>query len=780
MKLRITIGIVVVMFAVLCSACETQYIDTTKPEAELVSLKIGNLVMEGEGLIPKPVDNRDWDDEDFDLYDEDKFKFSVISFKRESDLVNAWFEPTVSKGAKVKWGVANRTVRPNDFYDTRVPATFDEQDFIYFQVTSEDNEITNYYRFGTYMSSPVKELSKIKIAGREADLANPDKTWNGDLITTGSLHITQDNAGKAEIEATPWDVRSSVRYAVTAYAANKANRVEPVFGTNNELAFNDQQFLYVEVTAENTLDINIYLFTVYVGRIATIKTLTFTNPAKGDFEALGKGTAKNDWTDNSGAGSFNSPHQPAAPTGYTFAVELDEPNGKWQYAKLGTTIPSAEPAWIDPQGGNSGTPNLRFEHGEYLAIKIIPPNTKASSPNYFYKIKIGNLAAEFTVQPKSAYYNVNAANVTALAFTLDRDLTDATYQWYEANSWYGGYGFDSMGRIGHKGTTIIADPDFGKDDKSSLPVTDPLYYDVSAWHVSELDEKSNVSLHNGGNQFYRLPHPGKPIPGASGTFSGKGSGVTYVPPVDDTRKPFLSNFSNESHYYWVVITDGAGLKATSERAVIVTEWGSIWNLGKDLNQPVDKKHYIIDLHAYETDSYGLQDSPRNAIPFKDGSHRDEYKIPVTFPDDFDIMDYSVFTAQALFFLADGREWIQNWTQGDIGFWAIDPDTKEDKQVVLWYNLTNDNATRGLQSSGNDPSGSGLSLIPTHIVIKPAGTKDINTMPPFQDGLEGRPGPTYDSVGRMQPQNTNDAQGWFTPYIELSELRFEGPDRHPKN
>jgi hypothetical protein len=27
-----------------------------------------------------------------------------------------------------------------------------------------------------------------------------------------------------------------------------------------------------------------------------------------------------------------------------------------------------------------------------------------------------------------------------------------------------------------------------------------------------------------------------------------------------------------------------------------------------------------------------------------------------------------------------------------------------------------------------------------------------------------------------PQNTGDAQGWFTPYIELCEVRFEGPAR----
>jgi hypothetical protein len=807
MKLRITIGIIAAMFALVFSACETQYIDISKPEAKLLSLRIavdsGDLLIEGE-TIPAPVETRDWDDEDYNLFNAE---FETIAFKLGTDIEDAWFYPTVSKGAKVKWGVANRTVRPNDFSDTRVPATFDEGDFIYFEVTSEDGEITNYYRFGAYVSSPVKELAKIAIAGREAALAAPDKTWNGNLITPGTLHITQNGATPATIDATKKDERASLRYAITPYAANVNNRQPPAFGTNNALNFNDGEFLYVEVQAENSLDVFIYLFRVYVGRIATIQTLTFKTPDK-DFEALGKGTGKTGWTDNSGAGSFNSPHQPAD-TGFSFAVELDEVNGTWYYAKsTAASIPGAEPTWLTPQGGNSGSPSLKFANGEYLFIKVVPPHstaTVATAYTNFYKVKVGLLSAEFIEQPKPNYYN-DGVTADALKFKLDRTLTDATYQWYEANSWYGGYGFDSMGRIGHKGTTIVANPLFGTNDRGILRgatntvdhyTTDALLtaawnaadqtkdikFDVSAWHVSELDEKTNVSLHNGGNQFYRLPTPGKPVPGASGTFSGDGSSVSFVPQTN--YKPFLSNFSNESHYYWVVVTDSTGLKATSERAVIVTEQGSIWNYGKDLNQPVEKKHYIIDLHAYETPgAFGLQDSPRNTRPFIDGSHRDEYTIKVTFPEDFDIMDYSVFTAQALFFLADGREWIQNWTQGDIGFWAIDPDTIDpavpgsgtDKQVVLWYNLTNDNATRGLQSSGNDPSGSGLSVRPTRIVIKPAGTKPINQMPPFQDGLEGRPGPTYDSVGRMQPQNTNDAQGWFTPYIELSELRFEGPTR----
>jgi hypothetical protein len=35
---------------------------------------------------------------------------------------------------------------------------------------------------------------------------------------------------------------------------------------------------------------------------------------------------------------------------------------------------------------------------------------------------------------------------------------------------------------------------------------------------------------------------------------------------------------------------------------------------------------------------------------------------------------------------------------------------------------------------------------------------------------------YGADERPKPKENNDAQGWFTPYIEIVELRFEGPVR----
>jgi len=207
----------------------------------------------------------------------------------------------------------------------------------------------------------------------------------------------------------------------------------------------------------------------------------------------------------------------------------------------------------------------------------------------------------------------------------------------------------------------------------------------------------------------------------------------------------------------VVVTDRSnGRTVTSERAVVVTEWGEVWDLGRPTGTKVDKKHYIVDLHnIVPKGQVGIHGSPLNPTPFT--FKREKYAIPLTFPADFDIMNYKVCTAQARFFFKDGTPWIQNWTQGDLYF------NQGGVQQVGYYNLTNNNGTLGLAGDSKEPQGADLLVTPDEVVIAPAGEKPVDLKPPFED----------DGV---TPVNTNDAQGWFCAYIELVELRFEGPKR----
>jgi len=785
------------------SACDnstSRY--TGQTGAELLELRVQSLGTESVE-IPVPIAAIDWDFSGYNLTNAD---FVTLEFNRETDVTNVRLFPTASPRAWVEWGVGSRTARPEYFYPVGIPATFETNDYLYIKVSSEDGNNFNYYRFLIRVFSSVTHLGSVTISGRRAVV----KPGGGSLEDTqeGSISISKLEAEPATIEYETFDPSATVKFAKVGAAGG-----DPVFEDSNIITFADQDILYIEVIAQNSVDIAYYKIRVSVGRIATIKTLTLTKTSPVfTKEVVGKGTPNAAWATTL-PGSVE-----VAEVDATFAIGVvtEDPQATYLFEVVNPV--NDKPNWaVEPTWTNTtNTRTIDFNpQGTALGIKVVSDNGLAT---LYYKVQVEVLAAEFTVQPQSDYYYYYDADTKvgagtayelnwytyvgltgdkavssshpnftdaahgangvyakrALKFELDRVIPGATYQWYEANSWYGGYGFDADGRRAFKHPSVtdakgVTEAGFveyiddrgatsDQDDDDRTPKTTPagvLYSRPYRYYIEGLDEKGNVSLHNGGNNYYRLEVPGRPIPGETGS--------TYTPKVD--YRPFLQSFTSESHYYWVVVTDPASNRTvTSKRAVIVSE------------RDPTKDHYIVNLNAY-LDSTGttpgLQGNPKNLSPFTAGNHGDKYEIPIYFEGgnvSFNVKKYSTVTCQALFYLADGRPFIQNWTQGDFGF------ADEAKvELVLWYNLTADNATRGLQSSGNAPSGSGLSVPPYYLVVKPAGTKDLDLLPPFvkmADGITEK----QDTYGRSIPENINDAQGWFTPYIEIVELRFEGPAR----
>ena len=809
MKLRITIASTVVAalaVAVLAlfAACESVSLEEVRPQAELFSLSIqtqAGKTIEGV-VIPAPIPSREWNNEEYEVAGAD---FATIPVKTEAETEDVLLDVTISPGAQVRWGIARVGNRPNYFNNTRVRATFDTEDFLYIKVTADDGVTSNYYRFYSVLASPVKELAAISIAGRDANEISlssgkfrvppavsqrtqvPNRVGNNSYM--GQIDITSAEAlAGALVAAEPQESNATIKYAVatsinagrndnfsawsdTVRRVVKDEQDKDVFQAVETLTFTDGNILLVEVTAQNEADTNYYIFQVTAGRMAGIAKLKFDG-----VEAMGKGVRNTVWG-SIAPGSFASADQP--PNGFKIEIELDDPAGRFDYAKI-DNISATMPGTYGTEERHS------FANKEALAIRVRSARNDVSDTSY-YIVQINLLAANFTKQPKSAAYFITSHSLplTPVDFTykgdpvheqrvlvtadsssirLDRaieplsvviDRAVTSYQWYESNSWYGGYGFDREGRI-------YGDPGYGSDVTSSDQITGESNVQDAKNRLGsglDWDEKYNISIHNGGNNYYRLPVPGRKIENATN--------ATYTPVIDASKRPFNTGFTNSTHYYWVVVTDAEGRTAVSERAAIVAEWGQLWDHGRpaiddetgELLPPIAKKHHIVDLYAYMESSTapGLRASPKNINPFKAGNHADKNLIPITFPSGFNIMEYSVVTCQAKFYLADGREWIQNWTQGDFGFATASGET-----LVLWYNLTNDNATRGLANSGNDPQGSGLTTIPARLEIRPAGTKPIKEMPPFN--------------ANGQPTNNGDAQGWFTPYIEVVELRFEGPTR----
>jgi len=780
-------------------------------------------------IIPEPIIEANWNDPSYNLAEGDS---EELWFLLEEDTETARIIATATEGTVISWAVGTTgDDRPPVFKRPGAPLEFGNDNVIYIRVAMQkytgDVQYCNYYRIHARLASPVTLMSLISVADRETK--TPYDAGGSTWETAKNMDRHDPNAGKdgamtpaekrgeldisitlkegqlgSDIIATKNDDNSSVSYAIirgdyttynesqlqfTNFEGDKTITVwDPSVGTAGEyvdyagvnMAFQDQDWLIAKVTAQNLHDVNYYKFRVSVGHIAAIKKLTLTSieseedgPAT-ESEVTGVGVPNTAW-DKVILGNYATANRNPE---FSVAVELEDEDGGFEFVRINAGGGGASPpTFTDPA-------TITFDNKQGLAIKVKSATGLATTPavTMYYKVQVDLLTAVIIEQPKSAVYNVvshtlqpanvpnaaydgriliNAAGtvtlkegtVAPLEAVLNRTLDPATttYQWYTANSWYGGYGFDKDGRI-------LGDPGFIYDD----------YHPKTARGPGEggYDEKNNVSFHNGGNEFYRLPigsypdslkvgdglnfkaiHDALLIPGADGP--------TYTPVIDASKRPFIAGQSNQTQYYWVVIKDAEGRSVTSERAAILTEWGTKWDLGKDTGEKVDKMHHIVNLNAYKEGGPGLQESPRNVVPFT--FHREKRIIPITFPAGFNIMNYSVATIQAKFYLGDGTVWIQNWTQGDVGF------ERNGVGLVLFYNLTNNNAAVGLAGDSKEPQGASITETPTHVVIKPAGEKPPKDKPPFQDDAK-------------TPKANNDAQGWFTPYIEICELRFEGPKR----
>jgi len=798
MKLRITLlAALAAVFAaaLLTTTCES-YDIPKEIELELLSVRIGDLEVSG---IPQAISSEFWDDEEYEVGGAESGIVYVTMKGTENKRITA----TATPGATIQWGMAKGANRPYYFRDLRDIATFDIDDSFYFKV--EDDTGAKYYRFYANYASAVKELVNVTIAGRDPDkIPQPAaslETLASSLNSAtyrGQIGITLgDSKAKARVEAEPQDATATIRYAraesrnhamtltlddfITAEKTiriDAGDRETPV--AVGSMQFTDEEFLLVEVTSQYGGQ-NYYGFRIDAGRMATIANLRFDSQM-----VAGKGVPHGVWGTVT-PGSFASADQKDA--GFRVSITLDDPRGSYEFVKV-ASITASQPAANQFDAAKGFDAPISFAHNEALAVRVHSASGYEQD-NMYYIVRVELLAANFRKHPQSDYYyyydaattvgNGASANdgpinwykyarlgdhvadgnivdvenkividkndakfknvtVKPLKFTLDRNMPAGTrYQWYEANSWYGGYGFDKDGNI-------LYYPEGADNPLKETGFTS------DAYHQDHFDEKANVSLHNGGNQFYNMPNPGRMISGASGTFSGNGSDISYTP--DIAKRPFIANYTNETHYYWVEITVGTGANAqrvVSKRAAIVSE------------RDPTKKHHIVNLNAYMDGSVGLQGNPRNTNPF--AYKREKRIVPITFPGGFNVKDYSVAIVQATFYLGDGKEWIQNWTQGDFGF------EKDGEGLVLFYNLTNNNASYGLGSDSKEPLGASLDVTPSHIVVKPAGEKPPKQSPPFS-GTETLPNGTT----RPKPQNINDAQGWFTPFIEIVELRFEGPKR----
>ena len=548
---------------IICMACffflnceePPRFIVGDRPEMDLLELTIQPISIVGGHPqvnpaapavvienIPEPVVDEDWDDINFLLTE---CESEEAWFLVEEHTETARIVTRVTPGMIVKWGIGTSGSRPLSFGNPSEPQPFTDNDFIYVRVSTRNEHYRKYYRIHARMASPVTLISVISIADRETEISyNAGRPEWDEVKVPGVDEIPlsiamQEGIQGSDIIITKMDDNSTVEYAkipagntysnldvsVLNFADKEGDEMITILDpeTGNDVVvkgahimFNDQDLLIAKVTAQNTLDTQFYKFRVSVGRIATLKYLELDTE-----QVLGVGIPGEVWDNSIVAGSYGTATQTDA--GLNILLLTDDPDAKAYVAKSASVTDSAVPAF----DGNFNTQGVyankvRIENKEVLAIRIDSASQTggvAAVSNY-YKVRVDMLPAVITKQPASSVHFVkNWETFTPEKVTVDgvdyqrmlittllpaattfepalpvlkaevsQAITGASYQWYTANSWYGGYGFDRDGRI-------VGDPEADQNRDGYHPSTDR----------GGLDEKNNVSLHNGGNNFYRIP-----------------------------------------------------------------------------------------------------------------------------------------------------------------------------------------------------------------------------------------------------------------------------------
>jgi len=807
MKLKTRIPMILliaVIAAFVCITCVNQDIKVLGIEAKLLSLKIESngttVITDSASKIGVPIPSSIMDKEDLsasDLYgidvDKEGTNIGWMDIKvrnKDTGKITGRLRPTLSPGARAQWGIGTRTSRPDVFYDTRVPATLDSDEYIYIKVMSENGEEINYYRFIAKLLSWATNLQYVRINEREgkagADI-HGHSTGASDCYKLQykesdplELSIALKEGQGALVVATPFDENATVRYAVVSETENinvDSGDMEPTFTPSDQpINIANKSYLYVEVTAENTIDKEYFRFKVSVGEIAAIANLTFTGGPE-DYRIYGLGLPQPDWA-KVGLSNYENADQPV--DGFGISLTPDDPDAEITWGRISNDT-DGEPAWGKPG-------KVRMDGEQALAIKVESGNREVT---WYYKIRVVNLAANIKTHPRAAWY-YHGDTAVPLKVEMDRLAQGTyTYQWYEADSWYGLYGR----------------------------------------HGTPLDEKNNLTTVNGGpGQYFYLVQPDE-LPYNEGGAAGGGkvgagsvlldsdnwadmtkggepmawtivgaTGPTYTPRTDwtdntpnmindalvtqqfwdgtkdqnkaypiapnkqtppqpDNYVNFLSGSTNESRYYWVKVTDtGTGLSVVSQRALILTE-----------NDP-NMDHFIFDWN------YLPKETPKKNIkPFtKNGTAEDNvYKIDLSdypFPADFEdkVKNYQICIAHAQYFLPDGRPWTQNWTHGNLhlGVGKI-TDTNSYNDMEWWHNNMGANGG-SIPLQAPHSSKGGLTVKPGWIGMTPSGDPAKGLPPAVSTG--NLPKGIY-SMNATDPYPAGVAQGYFAGFIELLEIRF---------
>ena len=337
--------------------------------AELSQIKVGDITAD---KIPTAITKAEWDAAGEYLTDYAGADYTAtVIVAQASDLQNALIQVTASGGAAVKFADASSTAKPEAGFDANKTRTLANNGILYIQVTSENGSNVRYYRVQIKTMNSVSTVSVIKVAGIDAVLGTPGPAWDDSAITAGTAAISNALKTSAKVEVTKTAAASTVKYAkVTGAGA-------PAFDTNDTFTFADNDFIYVEVTAENGQNKSVYKLEIQIGRIAELSAIAIGGRAA---QSLG---TPGDTEAAAAAGVFlANAAQPA--NGFAVTVTPVDAEAVVKYAKgNGSAASSSYTAAVITSGVYTFTET--FADGDFLWIEATAANGTAKK---YYKIPV--------------------------------------------------------------------------------------------------------------------------------------------------------------------------------------------------------------------------------------------------------------------------------------------------------------------------------------------------------------------------------------------------------
>ncbi|MDR1127487.1 MAG: hypothetical protein LBL06_05100 [Treponema sp.] len=477
----VKIGVAALLAALFLSACSDGGSEDLNKAATLSSVTLAGYAL---AQLPTPIPNVDWNDEEFLLSGLDAEYTAQLTVDTAAELTNAAITVSASSGAKLQYAVGIAAAKPNaTAFSNTATVTLSANNYLYIRVTSEDGKTVNYYRIQVTTKSANNNLTGITFGDVSATLGTPAATYNDASLVAGAVSLTNDQITSVVVTATPSSSTATVKYAkVIGDGA-------PTFADSLTDSFADGNFVYVEVTAQNGTDKNIYKVEVQIGRNANLTGISI-----GGVNAYSFGTpSATVATATAGRFLFNAP----SADNVAVTTSVADTAATVKYAKAtGTATPTF---------GNETS--FTFNDLDYLYIEATAAN---GTTKLYYKIQV-NLQQTATITygtpdldkkgddpiwANLTEYNINKVYPTdsTAAFSENPDTSGIAKALFDENGvWV---------------YVEVTDPDV----HTSVPTTDQYLYDSVEVFINEnLADEENIGYANKGGQ-YRV--------GAQGEVSG--------------------------------------------------------------------------------------------------------------------------------------------------------------------------------------------------------------------------------------------------------------------